>query len=142
MALGDLQNVIDHRFKTNMLFILQADDAGAVHRDTFDVFRALQQAFRLQLLTAEANDHHLAAEVWVEGDIMNGANRHYRRRRINRHAAAVEMIQAHHAIDVGIVWQQVAFNDFNHVIDHASDAVHAGGNTQQILVPTLPSALR
>ncbi len=25
---------------------------------------------------------------------MNGANRHYRRRRINRHAAAVEMIQA------------------------------------------------
>lgn len=59
-----------------------------------------------------------------------------------RHAAAVEMIQAHHAIDVGIVWQQVAFNDFHHVIDHASDAVHAGGNTQQILVPTLPSALR
>ncbi len=58
------------------------------------------------------------------------------------YAAAIEVIQTHHAVDVGIVRQQVAFNEFHHVIDHARNAVHAGGDTQQILVPTLPSALR
>jgi hypothetical protein len=35
VAFGDLQNVVDHRFKADMLFILQAHDAGAVDRDAF-----------------------------------------------------------------------------------------------------------
>ena len=132
MALGDLQNVIDHRFKAHVLFILQADVTGAVHRDAFDIFRPLQQPLGLQLFTAKANDHHFAAEVRVKGDIVDGAYWYHRRWRINRYAAAIEVIQTHHAVDVGIFRQQVAFNEFHHVIDHARNAVHAGGDTQQI----------
>ena len=106
MAFGHLQNIGNHRLKANVFFILQADDARAFDRNTFHVVRAFQQALWLQFFAAEANDHHFAAEVRVKGDIVDGANRHHRRWRINRYAAAIEVIQTHHAVDVGIVFQQ------------------------------------
>ena len=64
---------------------------------------------------------------------MDSANWHYRRRCINRHAATVEVVQAYHAVDVGVFRQQVAFNDFHHIINHARNTVHAGGDAQQVL---------
>jgi hypothetical protein len=42
------------------------------------------------------------------------------------------MVQAHHAVDVRVFRQQIAFDDFHHVIHHARHAVHAGGNAEQI----------
>ena len=65
MAFRHLQNIGNHRLKANMFFILQADDAGAVDRNTFHVVRAFQQALWLQFFAAEANDHHFTAKVRV-----------------------------------------------------------------------------
>ncbi len=47
MAHGNLQNIVDHWAKTNMLFILQTYDAGAVDRDALHIFCAFQQALWL-----------------------------------------------------------------------------------------------
>ncbi|MNE63253.1 hypothetical protein D3C80_1585950 [compost metagenome] len=43
------------------------------------------------------------------------------------------MIQTHHSVDVGVFRQQVALNDFHHIIHHTGHAVHAGGDRQQVL---------
>ena len=64
---------------------------------------------------------------------MDGTDRHYRSGCVNRHAAAVEVVQAHHAVDVRVFRQQIAFDDFHHVIHYARHAVHAGSNAEQIL---------
>ena len=48
-----------------MLFILQADDTGAVDGDGLNIFGALEQAFRLELFTAEPNHHDFTAEIGV-----------------------------------------------------------------------------
>ncbi|MNE21734.1 hypothetical protein D3C80_1149060 [compost metagenome] len=42
------------------------------------------------------------------------------------------MVETHYAIDVGVFWQQITFDDFDHVIHHARHAMHAGGNAEQI----------
>ena len=115
-----------------MLLILQADDAGAIYGNAFYIVGAFQQALRLQFLAAKANHHHFAAEVWIEGQVMNGADRNDRCRSVNRHAAAIKMVQTHDAIDVGILRQQIAFDNFHYVIDDSRHAVHAGANTEQI----------
>ena len=63
---------------------------------------------------------------------MNGANWHYRCRSVNGHAAAVQVVEANHAVDIRVFWQQIALNNFDHVIHHACDAVYAGANPQQV----------
>lgn len=115
-----------------MFFILQVDDVGVVYWDIFDVFCVLQQVFWLQFFIVEVNDYYFVVEVWVEGDIMNGVNWYYCCWCINCYVVVVEMIQVYYVIDVGIVWQQVVFNDFYYVIDYVSDVVYVGGNIQQI----------
>lgn len=101
-----------------------------------------QQSLWLQFFAAEANNHHFTAKVGVQRNIMDGANRHNGGRSVNRHPAAVQVIKPHHAIDIRVFGEQIALNDFHHIIHHARYAVYAGGDAEQILVPTLPSALR
>ncbi|MNR02137.1 hypothetical protein D3C85_1179780 [compost metagenome] len=42
------------------------------------------------------------------------------------------MVETHYAIDVGVFWQQITFDDFDHVIHHARHTMHAGGNAEQV----------
>ena len=132
MTLSNLQNIVDHRPEPNVAFVLQAYNAGLVCRNGFDVFGTLEQTLRLQFFAPQANHHHLAAKIRVEGNIMNGTDRHDRRWRVDRYATAIEMVQANHAIDVRVFRQQIAFDDFHHVIHHARHAVYAGGETKKI----------
>lgn len=75
---------------------------------------------------------HFATEVWVQRNIMDGANWHHGGRCINRYATAVEVVQVDHSVDARVFRQQVAFDNFNHVVHNVCHAVHAGGNTQQV----------
>ena len=102
MAFGDLQNILDHGLKADMLFILQTDNAGAFYWNSLHIIRSSQQALRLQLFTTQTNHHYFAAKVRVQRNIVDGTNRHNCRRCVNRHATAVQMIQPHHAIDVRV----------------------------------------
>ncbi len=115
-----------------MAFVLQAHNAGLIGRDGFDIFRALQQALGLELFTSQADHHHLAAKVRVEGDIVDGPDGHDGCRGVNRHAAAVKVVQADHAVHVRVFRQQIAFDNFHHVIHYARHAVYAGGNAEQV----------
>ena len=69
---------------------------------------------------------------------MNGADRDDRCRGVDRHAAAIQVVQTHNAIDVGILWQQIAFDNFHHIIDDARHAVHAGANAEQVFGSDAP----
>ena len=59
-----------------------------------------QQPLGLQLLAAQADHHHLAAEVRVQADVAQRADRDHRVGRVDRHAAAVAVLQPHHVVDV------------------------------------------
>ncbi len=63
---------------------------------------------------------------------MDGVNWHHGGRCINRYATAVEVVQVDHSVDARVFRQQVAFDNFNHVVHNVCHAVHAGGNTQQV----------
>ena len=115
-----------------MALILQTHNVAIVQRDRLHVAGAGQQTLGLQLLAAEAHHHDFAAEVGVQRQVMNGADRHHRRRRVNRHAAAVKVVQRHHAIDVRVVRQQIALDNLHDIVHHARHAVHAGGNAEQV----------
>ncbi|MNS76302.1 hypothetical protein D3C72_1098450 [compost metagenome] len=129
---SDLENIVDHGFKANVVLILQTHNAGVIHGNRLDIVSALQQALWLKFFAAQANHHDLAAKIGVEGDIMDGANGYHGGRGINRHAAAVQVVQTHHAVDVRVFRQQIAFDDFHHVIHHTRHAMHAGGNAEQV----------
>ncbi len=132
VAFGHLQNIGNHRLKADVFFILQADDAGAVDWDTFHIVSPFQQALRLEFFAAEANNHHFTAEVRVQCNIVDCTNRHDGGWGIDRHAAAVQVIEPHHAVDVWVFGQQIALNDFHYIIHHARHAVHAGGDSKQV----------
>ncbi|MNS80543.1 hypothetical protein D3C72_1142240 [compost metagenome] len=114
------------------MLVLQADNAGIIHRNRLHIFSALQQTFWLELLAAQTNHHHFAAKIRVKRNVVNGANRHHGSRSVDRHAAAVQVVQAHHTVDVRVFWQQIALDDFHHVIHHARHTMHAGGNAEQV----------
>ncbi len=63
---------------------------------------------------------------------MDRADRHDRRGCVDRHAAAVQVVKTHHAVDVRVLRQQIALNQFHHVIHDARHAMHAGGNAEQV----------
>ena len=63
---------------------------------------------------------------------MNRTDRHDRCRRVDRHAAAVQVVKTHHAVNVGVFRQQIALNNFHNVIHYARHAMHAGGDAKQV----------
>ena len=63
---------------------------------------------------------------------MDRANRDHGGRGVDRHAAAIQVVETDHAVDIRVFRQQVSFNNFHHIIDDARDAVHAGSDTKQV----------
>ncbi len=88
-----------------MLLVLQTHNAGIVHGDSLYIFGALKQALRLEFFTTEANHHDFAAEVRVQRNIVDCANRDHCRRRVNCHPATVQVIQTDHAVHVRVAWE-------------------------------------
>ncbi len=63
---------------------------------------------------------------------MNGANRHHRSRRVDRHTTAIKMVQGDDAIHIRKAWQQIPFNDLHDMIHHTRHAVDTGGDAEEI----------
>ena len=117
-----------------MGFVLQADhiqrdlDAGVGTRlvalvDDREAARR-QQPLGLQFLAAQAHDHHLAAEVRVQTDVAQRADRHRRVGRIDGHTAAVSMFERHHIVDVRESWQQFGLDSLHREVGDTCDALN------------------
>ncbi|SPR99610.1 hypothetical protein CBM2634_B100003 [Cupriavidus taiwanensis] len=122
---------IDHRGEAHVLLVLQAYHVGFARLLDRDGAGA-DQARRLQLLAAQADDHHLAAEVGVQRDIADGADRDACIGRVDGHATAIGVLQADHVIDVGVLRQQLFLDAAHRELHHALDALHRGGNAQDV----------
>ena len=64
---------------------------------------------------------------------MDRADRHDRRRRIDRHAAAVKVVEPDNAVDVRVFRQQFGLDPLDDVIDDAGDALHGRRDRQHVL---------
>jgi hypothetical protein len=60
------------------------------------------QPLGLQFFASEADHHHLAAEVRVQADVAQRADRNLRSRRLDRYPATIGMLEADHIIDVRV----------------------------------------
>ena len=126
------EDAVNHRHEPDVLLILQTDHIRslALIADR-NGFRG-EQALRLQLLAAQAEHHHLAAEVRVAGQVAHGSDRDDRVGRVDGHAAAVAVRQAHHTVHVRVLRQQVLLDAFDREFEHARHALHRGGDGQQV----------
>jgi hypothetical protein len=91
-----------------------------------------QQALGLQLLAAQADHHHLVAEVRVQADVAQRADRDLGARRVDRHAAAVGVLEADDVVDVRVLGQQFRLDALDRELDHAGDALHRGRDRQDV----------
>ena len=132
------QDRIDHRREADVGFVLQADD---VERFFFAARIALvadrerarrQQPLGLQLLAAEAHDHHLAAEVRVQADVAQRADRDHRVGRVDGDAAAVGVLEADDVVDVRVARQQLGLDPRDRELDDAGDALHGRRDGQDV----------
>ena len=94
-----------------------------------------KQPVRLQLFAAETDHHQFAAEIGVLRDVAKGTDRNCGIRRVNCHAAAVDMLQSDHAIDVRVVWQQFRLDAPDSVFDNARDTLDCRGDPKKIARP-------
>ena len=80
MRHGALHDGLHHGHEADVLLVLQAQYVRsarrALHRNGDHPLR--QEALGLQLLAAQAQDQHLAAEVRVQGNVAQGADRDLR----------------------------------------------------------------
>ncbi len=83
-----------------------------------------QQPFGLQLLAAQTDDHHFTAEVGVQADVAQCADRHHRVRRFDGHAAAVAMLQRDDIVDVGEARQQLGLDALHREVGDPGHALH------------------
>ena len=135
MRLRPLDDAVDHRHEADMGLVLQADGVGAGLRVASVVDREgsrRQQSRGLQLLAAQADHQHLAAEVGVQRQVAHRADRDDRVGCVDRHAAAVAVLQRDHAVDVGVERQQFLADAPRRMVDHAGHALHRGGDRQQV----------
>ena len=91
-----------------------------------------QQSLGLQLLAAQAHHHHFAAEVRIQADVAQRADRNDRVGRVDRHAAAVAVLQGDHVVDVRELRQQFVADPLDRELDHAGDALHRGRDRQDV----------
>src|SRR6185312_12889368 len=83
-----------------------------------------EKPFRLQLLAAEAHDHRLAAEIRIEADVAQRADRYAGARRIDGDAAAVSMLEPDDIVDIRKARQQFSLDPSHRILDNAGDALH------------------
>ena len=133
---------IDHRHEADMLVVLQADhvelrffacaDIGDVALIDDGEAARRQQALGLQLLAAQAHHHHLAAEVRVQADVAQRADRDLGAGRVDGHAAAVGVFEADHVVDVRELRQQLGLDALHREVEHAGHALHRGRDRQDV----------
>ena len=80
------------RHTTSSLASSFAPTSATLRSSTIAKRARRQQALGLQLLAAQAHHHHLVAEVRVQRDVAQGADRDLRVRRVDRDAAAVGVL--------------------------------------------------
>ena len=114
-------------------------DDGDIGAEAFMVLHphgvtpTLGEPFGHQLLAAQANHQHFAAEIGIARQALQGADRHHRLRRVDGHAAAIGMGQHHDVIYVGIFGQQLGLDALQGIFHRAGHALHRGGNGQDVL---------
>ncbi len=86
----------------------------------------------LQFLAAQADDQSLAPQVRITRQVAHSADRDIRIRCGDRHAAAVTVGQRHHVIDVRVIGQQFVLDTLDRMVQHAGNALHGGGDTENI----------
>ena len=74
--LGHLQHGVDHVAEAVERLVLQLQNGRVRCPLAALAVCRRHQPFRLQLFAAEADDHHLAAEVGVAREVLQGADRH------------------------------------------------------------------
>jgi hypothetical protein len=142
---GLAQDVLDHRHEADMRSSCRQTTsswASAARSSTGDRARR-QQPLGLQLLAAQADHHHLAAEVGVQADVAQRADGDHRIGRVDGHAAAVAVLQRHHVVHVRVRGSSSALmrctaNGRPRRPRTARSVVMA----RMLRVPTEPSALR
>jgi hypothetical protein len=90
------------------------------------------EAHRLQLLAAEAHDHHLAAEVRVEADVAQRADGNGRARSVDRDAAAVGVLQRDDVVDVREARQQLLPDAPHREVHDARHALHGRRDREHV----------
>ncbi len=101
------------------------------HDGIADAFR--HQPLRRELFAAEADDQDLAAEIRIECEVLQGADRHHRIRRGDRDAAAIGMRQRHDVVDIGIFRQELGADALHRIFHRALDALHGRGDAEDVL---------
>jgi hypothetical protein len=128
---------IHHRHEADVRVVLQPHHverrlgcfaALVYHRDG----AGRQQPFGLKLLAAQAHHHHLAAEVRVEADVAQCADRDLRVGRIDRHAAAVAVLQRNHVVDVRVTRQQLLADAVHRELGDTGHALHGLRDGQDV----------
>ena len=142
MLLSLRHDRIDHRHEADMLRVLEAHD---VERRLFGLAdvrdvalvddrnrSGRQQALRLQLFATEADDHHFAAEIGIEADVAQRADRDHRIGCIDRDAAAIRMLERDHVVDVRILRQQLGLDPLHREVGDAGHALHRLRDRQDV----------
>ncbi|MNH04406.1 hypothetical protein D3C79_637000 [compost metagenome] len=126
---GQVHDLFDH-FAEAQAGVLQAVQPGVaeVHRGVVVVHHLAG----LEFFTAQADDQRLATEVGVARQVAHGADRNIGIAGVDRHAAAVAVGDGHHVVDVGVLGQQLAADALDCVFEHAGDALHRGGDAEDI----------
>ena len=86
----------------------------------------------LELFTAQADHQGFAAQIGVARQVAHGADGNVGIRRRNRHAAAVAVGQRHHVIDMRVLGQQLVLDALDRMVQHAGNALHGGGNAEDV----------
>ena len=91
-----------------------------------------QQSFRLQLLTAQADHHHLAAKVRIEANVAQRADWNDGVGRVDGNTAAISVVQPDDVVDVGELRQQFCLDALHGEVSHAGHALHSLGDRQDV----------
>ncbi len=86
----------------------------------------------LQLLTAEADDQHFAAEVRVQREVAERADGDRCAGGVDRHPASVGVLERHHVVDTGVPRQQLPPDAFGGDLHRRGHALHGRGEGQDI----------
>ena len=86
----------------------------------------------LQFFAAQAHHHHFTAKVGVQADVAQGTNGNLGAIGINRDAAAVGVLQAHHIVHIRKFGQQLRFDALHRKRHHTRHALHRGGDGQDV----------
>ena len=91
-----------------------------------------QQTLGLQLFATQADDHHLAAEVGVQADVAQCADRDLGTRCVDGHTAAVGVLQRHHIVHVRVLGQQLGLDALHGEVGDPGHTLHGLGDGQDV----------